>query len=1337
MRRIMTAACIVVASLTLVYCKAIMLPQVLSAGGVASARADDPRPSNPIPETPATRARTDDEVRRAEEAKLAITRKDTPAGDAPVPHGPGQPNNVCQQAFPISDGTQSFSTIGATTDGPPLQPGCDTATQAFNDVWFNYIASCTGTVTVSTCGTANFDTVIAIYNSCACPLTPLQQIGCDDDTAGCSGNTSTATASVIAGQCYKIRIGGFSATSFGSGAVTVSCNTIGGNTGACCQSSGGCTPQTAADCSAQGGFFLGAGVLCTPSSCGGACCAGNGTCFQATSLDHCGGLDGRTMSFNTTCGMITCANAITNDYVFAAAPLPEPPATASANIVMAREDEILACGPGVTNPGLSVWYSIVGTGHTLTASTCNPGTTFDTQVEIFCGPRDNLTCVGGNDDAAGSPPECSVGGLNRKSRVAFCSEPGKTYFISVSGWGSSFGTFELTITSDGVTCGGAVSCPVSTPLCLACPGDMNNDSTLNGTDISPMVDCMIEGGGAGCGCGDLNNDRSVTPADLPPFVGMLLAGSGPPCYRNMEFNTQATVVLQVDNPPLGLVALSLNNAGEGDTRVRFPDAPFVTGQPVPLEMHLLELVGEHPVLGEVRLHQNRELHSFGSIENVIAGPGGTFLSGDVRLNVFFTLEIQNPQYATAANNIPLNIFSPGNTMLPPNQPLTSEQPVPLTFNPPTITATVVSVTHSVQKMCIYQVTCIDGPCNDCPVRLGDIVACFNCVNTCAGFQRKCGTKNCCVTYSVIDCRPPSGEPPCPPGDFCPVCNAATGKCCLPDGGCIEVTESTCKDLAGPGGYRGDGTSCGPARRCCMADGSCIDTDPECCIRAGGTPAPGTCAPPQRCCIGNDTCRDLDPQCCALEGGMSLPGTCQPVQRCCLPSGICVMTDPVCCVNVLQGQSFPGACNPQKCCLGNGSCVDRDPQCCQLLGGVTYAGVCNPQRCCLPNGNCVDRDPDCCQQIGGTPMGPGLCQPLAACCFDDGDCQEFEPQCCVLQGGTPHAGANCINTGGCCKPDNTCIITTLECCQDLGGTFGGAGSNCTDERCCLPSGACVNLSRACCLRASGNPSGPGACAALRACCFNGGICQMREPECCQQQGGQPQPAGSTCAPVNPCACCVGPACAPNAAVAPTYAQVAGGPANCGGNFGLTRAGFAGSVTGTFTACCNGGNNWQIRAQSVNSDYTKQVCDLGRTIINTGNEATVTNDNCAAIIADFTAPGANGAAPYATYVSLTCVTVHEDTHVAEWRTSFNAAWVAEEPVVEALNTNCVVPAVDTPEEAVAALQAQINASLNNARLVGGANWPDDPPGTSGAYAAENGCLGGVIAAIRARGFANCPP
>ena len=100
------------------------------------------------------------------------------------------------------------------------------------DIWYNYTATCDGTLTVGTCndrnpqtGDATFDTKIAVYEGCdtgSCPLGG-NEIGCNDDHAGCANFSSTVTATVVSGTCYTIRIGAFAASTRGSGNVSVSC----------------------------------------------------------------------------------------------------------------------------------------------------------------------------------------------------------------------------------------------------------------------------------------------------------------------------------------------------------------------------------------------------------------------------------------------------------------------------------------------------------------------------------------------------------------------------------------------------------------------------------------------------------------------------------------------------------------------------------------------------------------------------------------------------------------------------------------------------------------------------------------------------------------------------------------------------------------------------------------------------------------------------------------------------------------------------------------------------------------------------------------------------------
>lgn len=133
-------------------------------------------------------------------------------------------NDDCADAIPITDGETAFSTESATTDGPSLPAECDEGFGVIlgQDIWFDYTATCTGTATFSTCDTANFDTRLALYNTCGvCP--PIELVGCNDDGPNCADFTSELIVDVVEGACYTFRLGGFG-TNSGSGTVRVSCD---------------------------------------------------------------------------------------------------------------------------------------------------------------------------------------------------------------------------------------------------------------------------------------------------------------------------------------------------------------------------------------------------------------------------------------------------------------------------------------------------------------------------------------------------------------------------------------------------------------------------------------------------------------------------------------------------------------------------------------------------------------------------------------------------------------------------------------------------------------------------------------------------------------------------------------------------------------------------------------------------------------------------------------------------------------------------------------------------------------------------------------------------------
>jgi hypothetical protein len=97
-------------------------------------------------------------------------------------------------------------TAGATYDCPA--ESCSPA--ARNDVWFNYTATCSGDAEFSTCGGANPDTSIAVYEGCTtCPTTSntSSSLCCnaDNNQAGCV-QPGRCIAPVVQGQCYKVRV---------------------------------------------------------------------------------------------------------------------------------------------------------------------------------------------------------------------------------------------------------------------------------------------------------------------------------------------------------------------------------------------------------------------------------------------------------------------------------------------------------------------------------------------------------------------------------------------------------------------------------------------------------------------------------------------------------------------------------------------------------------------------------------------------------------------------------------------------------------------------------------------------------------------------------------------------------------------------------------------------------------------------------------------------------------------------------------------------------------------------------------------------------------------------
>ncbi len=111
--------------------------------------------------------------------------------------------------------------------------------------------------------------------------------------------------------------------------------------------------------------------------------------------------------------------------------------------------DLSPCG---TNDTVGEWYSFESTcggpNATMTISTCNDGTDFDTVVSVWKQGLNGCTSqfIDCNDDT--NTATCQLNGFPRKSRVTFYTEPGAIYMVRVAGYQGAKGHFGLSFTAD-------------------------------------------------------------------------------------------------------------------------------------------------------------------------------------------------------------------------------------------------------------------------------------------------------------------------------------------------------------------------------------------------------------------------------------------------------------------------------------------------------------------------------------------------------------------------------------------------------------------------------------------------------------------------------------------------------------------------------------------------------------------------------------------------------------------------------------------------------------------------------------------------------------------------
>ena len=245
--------------------------------------------------------------------------------------------------------------------------------------------------------------------------------------------------------------------------------------GACCDLDGMCTEVNSAQCLDAGGVFF-ESETCATAICTGACCLqgdpGTSLC-EDRSFNACAD-DPNALSFagiGTTCAVegVDCPVTPLNGECDDAISLPT--------------DGTPIAGSNAADADGIVWYEIMGTGETITVTTCSANTDYDTLLNVLCRACDDLVFVATNDDAG---IDCEFSGL--QSTVSFCSEAGTSYFVQVTGFGAipATGNFEVSATSDGVACTPDVVCAEVGACCLSAVTDE--------CVVTTEADCMDQGG---------------------------------------------------------------------------------------------------------------------------------------------------------------------------------------------------------------------------------------------------------------------------------------------------------------------------------------------------------------------------------------------------------------------------------------------------------------------------------------------------------------------------------------------------------------------------------------------------------------------------------------------------------------------------------------------------------------------------------------------------------------------------------------------------------------------------------------------------------------------------
>jgi hypothetical protein len=432
---------------------------------------------------------------------------------------PPPANDNCSTATLISGCTSvQGNTAFATGDG--LTSFCGTSVSATSQgVWYRFVGD-GNPVEVNTCG-SNFDTKIQVLTG---PCNSLTCIGGNDDS--CSSQSRVNFSSNF-GQTYYIYVYPYSNP---GGPFTL--NLISGPP---CQA-----PQPVATSvgvtSASVSWPAVSGAVSYDYSIGTSSFCSNGTVTNTTGTSvNFGNLIPNTTYFVCVRTNCTCGTSSYTSYSFTTLPLPNDlcagaavvscGSTVSGSTVGATSD---AGSPTcvTSGGGNGVWYKFVGNGAQVTLDLCS--SSYDTKVLVYSGSCGALTCVTGNDDFCGS-----------RSRVVFVANAGTDYYILVSGFGSSTGSFNMEISC---TCGPDLGAPwtvtsiggaVGTAIDNVCESTIDISSNGTGTPVADKLRFAWVPV-----CGDVVITARIANLTNGAFGGIMFRESDSPGSRRLSIRSQ-------------------------------------------------------------------------------------------------------------------------------------------------------------------------------------------------------------------------------------------------------------------------------------------------------------------------------------------------------------------------------------------------------------------------------------------------------------------------------------------------------------------------------------------------------------------------------------------------------------------------------------------------------------------------------------------------------------------------------------------------------------------------------------------------------------------------------